>query len=119
MEALDGTSRVLKTYDAIFIPKFHQEAGNASFQIAAAIYNTAFITDAIYEDSGAMTAYQIRDVLSEHNSYLATTTIDDTVLDTDGVAFSPAKTIATLASQYTINPQLILVSLQKESGLTT
>jgi hypothetical protein len=123
MEALDGNGSVLKTYAPVFIPKFHKEAGSASEGFAAQastpIYDTEWITDAIYQDSGAMTMFQIRDVLEQHNSYLSTTTVDDTVVDTDGVSFSPAKTIASLAQQYGINPQLILVSLQKESGLTT
>lgn len=149
LQALSVAGGVLKTWVTLFVPHFHVASqGSAQLSTAALaevrerpaspyemtprfstlaaippgvnpIVNTAFITDAIFEDAQAMTAYQVRDLFEEKGSYLATNTIDDTINDTDGVAFSPAKTIAQLASTYMINPQLILVSLQKESQLVT
>jgi hypothetical protein len=81
------------------------------------VVNTAFMSDAVMEDDTAMTAQQILDLLNEKHSFLATDSLSDTYTDTDGVAFSPASYIKQLATTYRINPQLILVTMQKESGL--
>ena len=79
-----------------------------------AVYNTAFLTDEQLEDYTAMTAEQIRQFLVDHNSYF-----QQPIQDVDGVTFDPADTIAQAATQYQINPQVLLTTLQKESvGVT-
>ena len=79
------------------------------------IYNTAFLTDAQLTASSTLTATQIRSFLASQGSYFATT-----VNDVDGVSFDLATTISQAASQYQINPEVLLTTLQKESvGVTT
>lgn len=78
------------------------------------LYNTAFLTDEQLENHQAMTEAEIRDFLRRHNSYF-----QRRIADADGVEFDPAAVIAEAARTYRINPQVLLVTLQKEhSGVT-
>lgn len=77
-------------------------------------YNTAFLTDAQLEDYNSMNADQIRAFLSSYNSYFK-----QSIKDVDGQTFDPAVVIAQAASQYKINPKVILATLQKESSGVT
>jgi hypothetical protein len=126
LEALSSSGSVLRTYTPLFVPRYRIASPNSaakSAQLLQAsvnpIINTAFITDAILEDSNAMTVYQVRDLLDEKGSFLATPDITTQIIDTDGVTWQPAQTIFDLAQKYTVNPQLILVTMQKEDGLIT
>lgn len=76
--------------------------------------NSPFITDAQLENYTSMNADQIRSFLVSRNSYFR-----QTIVDYDGVSFDPATVIAQAAVQYHINPQVILVTLQKESSGVT
>lgn len=77
-------------------------------------YNAAFLTDEELENYTAMSEADIRQFLISHNSYFS-----KPVEDVDGVMFDPAAVIATASHRYNINPQVILVTLQKESvGVT-
>ncbi len=78
------------------------------------IYNTAFITDAQLEDYNSMTASQIQVFLASYNSYFK-----QSIQDVDGQVFNPSTVIAQAASQYHINPKVILATLQKESAGVT
>ena len=77
-------------------------------------YNTAFLTDQQLEDYASMSADSIRSFLTTRNSYFKTS-----IKDVDGVTFDPATVIAQAASQYRINPKVILTTLQKESSGVT
>ncbi len=77
-------------------------------------YNTPFLTDAQLEDYTSMTENQIRAFLSDHNSYF-----QQPIQDVDGQTFDPPAAIAQAATQYRINPQVILTTLEKEhNGVT-
>jgi hypothetical protein len=126
LEALSSSGSLLRTYTPLFVPRYRVASPNSAVKSAQLlqgsvnpIINTAFITDAILEDSNAMTVYQIRDLLDEKGSFLATPDVTTQIIDTDGVTWQPAQTILDLAQKYTINPQLILVTMQKEDGLIT
>jgi hypothetical protein len=138
LEALAPDGSILKSYSPVFVPRYRlptedeefenspsnlvPSTSNAANDYSAAIaapYNSAFITDDIIEDANAMTVYQIRDLLEDKKSSLKTDRVEDTVSDTDGAQFSPAQTIYNIAQKYAINPQLLLVSMQKESQLIT
>ena len=86
----------------------------ASVAAVSPAYNTPFLTDAQLEQSGAMTAAEIRAFLAGRGSYFR-----QTITDVDGVSFDPATAIASAAAQYRISPKVILATLQKEhSGVT-
>ena len=79
-----------------------------------ATYNTPFLTDAELENYSSMTSEQIRAFLASYGSYFR-----QQITDVDGQVFDPPAVIAQAASQYQINPQVLLVTLQKEStGVT-
>jgi hypothetical protein len=88
-----------------------------SANVVDPVVNTAFMSDEVYEDNTSMTSQQILDFLTEKGSFLATASLTDTYKDTDGTSFVPAIYIKQLADQYFINPQLILVTMEKEAGL--
>jgi hypothetical protein len=127
---------LLKEFGSITLPMFVGDAGaapvgwansfanrrigvNAAANVPAVdpVVNTAFMSDAVYEDSTSMTAQQILDFLTAKGSFLATASLTEPYTDTDGTALLPATYIKQLAQQYTINPQLILVTMEKESGM--
>lgn len=77
-------------------------------------YNTAFLTDEQLVNYTSMTTDQIREFQTIHGSYFR-----QPVQDVDGVTFDSSSVIAQAASQYQINPQVILATLQKEhAGVT-
>jgi hypothetical protein len=133
LQALDSNGVLLKEFGAVTVPQHlsllngvptvsskANAAKNSVAPTASAvnpIVNSAFITDEIFEDVDAMNAQQIRDLLEYKGSFLQTTSLSDFVFDTDGSQFNPAIYIKQLAQQYRINPQVILVSMQKESRL--
>jgi hypothetical protein len=78
------------------------------------VYNTAFLTDAQLEDYNSMNTEQIRAFLASYSSYFR-----QTIQDVDGQSFDPPAVIAQAASQYRINPKVILATLEKESNGVT
>jgi FHA domain/von Willebrand factor type A domain len=78
------------------------------------VYNTPFLTDQELEDYTSLTADQIRSFLTGYNSYFS-----QPVADVDGVIFDAAEVIAQAATQYHINPKVILATLEKESSGVT
>ena len=78
------------------------------------IYNTAFLTDQQLEDSGAMGVDAVRGFLNQKGSYFSRI-----VTDVDGEAFDASEVIVAAAQKYTINPRVLLVTLQKESSAVT
>lgn len=89
-------------------------ASGAAVAAEVPIYNTPFLTDAQLEQSGAMTAAEVRAFLASRGSYFR-----QTIVDVDGVSFDPATVIASAAVQHRISPKVILATLQKEhSGVT-
>lgn len=131
LQVLGLSGDVLKDFGSLTIPKFIDSSSAAETALPAMLsapaasatidpaVNSAFISDDVMEDSTAMNPQQILDLLTERGSFLKTKTIDDTYTDTDGVKFSPAQLIYDLAQKYRINPQVILVTMQKESLLVT
>lgn len=130
LQVLGKNGLIINEFKPLTIPKYIDDsnAGNIlelnnkgimAAATTAPIANTAFITDAIMEDSLAMNPQQILDLLTEKGSFLRTKTLDDTYTDTNNTKFTPAQTIYDLAQKYTINPQMILVTMQKESNLVT
>lgn len=130
LQVLGAGDAILKEFGSVSLPRFPAEANSPATKsskvglaaLAAAnvidpVVNTAFISDPVYEDHTSMTAQQILDFLTQKGSFLATPSLTDTIKDIDGVAFSPATYIKQLASTHRINPQLILVSMEKEAGL--
>ena len=86
----------------------------ASWVKKGSVYNTAFLTDAQLTNYASMSVDQIRSFLINKGSYFR-----QSVQDADGVTFDPPQVIAQAAAQYQINPQVILVTLQKESSAVT
>ena len=78
------------------------------------VYNTAFLTDAQLENSSSMSETQIRQFLINNKSYYS-----KPVQDSDGVTFDAAQVIAQASAQFQINPQVLLVTMQKESSAIT
>ena len=77
-------------------------------------YNTPFLTDAELENYNSMNADDVLAFLLNHNSYF-----QRTVNDVDGQNFDAAEIIYKAAQDYQINPQVILVTLQKENIMVT
>ncbi len=106
------TFRVSVTYNG------HTSSQSTQFTVGATNgqpdYNTPFITDEQLKNYHAMAVSEIRDFLTRHNSYFR-----QPIRDVDGVVFDPPVVIQQAAQQYHINPQVILVTLQKEhSGVS-
>ena len=77
-------------------------------------FNQPFITDAQLVNANSMTADQIRAFLAARGSYFA-----QARLDVDEVSFDAAQVVYDASQDYQINPQVLLVTLQKESsGIT-
>lgn len=80
---------------------------------ATPTYNTAFLSDAQLRDvSWSVTT--TRNFLAPKNSYFQIP-----VKDVDGVVFDPATVISDAARTYSINPKVLLATLQKESSSVT
>ena len=132
LQLLDADGKVLKEFEPITIPQYIYDdssdthgavqpgttfASPLSTAAPNPIVNTAFITDDILEDSTAMNPQQILDLLTENEALLKTNSLTENYTDTDGSSFSPAQYIYDLAQKYRINPQMILVTMQKEARL--
>ena len=137
LQVLDANFVVLKEFGSVTVPIHVSEDGGTPVvtsaltsskqvsRLSAAsvpsgvdpVVNTGFMSDEVYEDHTSMTSQQILDFLTERGSFLATPSLTDTYKDTDGKTFVPAVYIKHLAETYFINPQLILVTMEKESGL--
>ena len=77
-------------------------------------YNTPFLTDQQFENYTSMTVEEIQAFLEQQHSYFR-----QPIKDVDGQEFDPSAVVAQAASQYRINPQVLLATLQKEStGVT-
>lgn len=87
---------------------------NVSSSSLSPPYNEPFLTDEEYENIESMTFDQIRDFLKEQGSFLS-----GTIEDVDGELIDPAKLIYDAAQAYKINPQVLLTTMQKESGTVT
>jgi hypothetical protein len=87
------------------------------FQTPGAVtptFNTAFLSDSQLEDYTSMTSDQVRTFLADHGSYFR-----QQIADVDGQTFDPSAVITQAATQYHINPKVLLATLQKESqGVT-
>jgi hypothetical protein len=103
---------------------------------ALAAYNPSYIMpDDVFVNSNSMSGEQIQAFLVAQGSYLASYTIPDSYTDSTGtfrgswvgpvgreenaVGWSTAHLIAKVAGWYGINPQVILVTLQKEQSIIT
>ena len=78
------------------------------------VYNQPFLTDAQLVAANSMTVDQIRAFLTQRGSYFA-----QSRADVDAVVFDMAQVIYDAAQQYQVNPQVLLTTLQKESGAVT
>jgi predicted enzyme related to lactoylglutathione lyase len=78
------------------------------------VYNSAFLTDEQIAAHWSMGVEQVRAFLAGRNSYFR-----QPVSDVDGVVFDMPAVIVDAAQQYQINPQVLLVTLQKESAAVT
>jgi hypothetical protein len=76
-------------------------------------YNTAFLTDVQLRNISWSQA-MIQTFLSQHNSYF-----QNTVKDVDGTSFNLAAVIEQASKMYSINPKVLLATLQKESSGVT
>jgi len=115
LDAAAGT--ILDVLDRLYT----EAVGAANMKVAAERamqqppdYNTAFLTDAQLEDYASMTSEQIRFFLVRYNSYFR-----QPIQDVDGVTFDPSSVLVQAASQYQINPRVLLATLEKEcNGVT-
>ncbi len=78
------------------------------------VYDTAFLTDAELTAYNSMSAQDIRNFLTAHNSYFK-----GPVVDVDGVTFDMADVMAQAAVTHQISPKVLLATLQKESSSVT
>lgn len=94
-------------------------SAGATYQLRVTVrqtpdYNTAFLTDEQLENYQSMSVSQVRQFLVDRGSCF-----QSTVTDSDGGSFDLAVEISTAATQYRINPQVLLTTLEKEQGLIT
>lgn len=87
---------------------------NYIYHIMEGPINTPFITDGQLTNYNSMTRDQIDQFLENHDSYFR-----QPIQDVDGQTFDPAEVITQASTQYKINPQVILTTLQKESSGVT
>jgi hypothetical protein len=127
VEALDANSVVIRSYDPVCIPKFVENPQAATSNLKEQIfantlqpynttttpqpYNTMCLSDAQFVDVNTMTLQQIKTFLADRNSFLRTD-----IEDVDGVIINPAQLIFDAAQEEGINPQVLLTTMQKESG---
>ncbi len=76
--------------------------------------NRLCLTTAEFTDANAMTLEDIREFLKSRTSFLV-----DRITDVDGVEIDPAEVLATAARTSTINPRVLLTTLQKEQRAIT
>lgn len=146
MEAFSGTGQLLKRYAPVFLPKFVKEQSSSessllSLEAAMATMDLqpfaastgsgpcaspdeAFITEAEFRNRDAMTLQQIREFLKTRGSFLQGDA-EGKVKDVDGELIDPAQLIfdATQPNEDnpgdTINPQVLLTTLEKEHRAIT
>ena len=136
MQALDATSAVVKDYAAIAVPPYVEEkaSGAASKKLAnpfagvtgkaatacggPCIQDQPFIKDSDFTNNGTMNLDQIRQLLSDRNSFLQGNNTHQ-IADVDGQLIDPGQLINDAAQNNNINPQVILATLQKESSAIT
>ncbi|MFW6155062.1 MAG: right-handed parallel beta-helix repeat-containing protein [Planctomycetota bacterium] len=110
---LAGNRRVVGPSVDIGAYEYQQELNTTPSQ--QWVYNSAFLTDEQIGDYGSMAVEQVRGFLADHGSYFR-----GPVADVDGVVFDLATVIVDAAHQHSINPQVLLATLEKESvGVTT
>ncbi len=104
----------------------------------AALDNSNVISDNRFVASGTMSEQDIQNFLSSHGSYLATYTVPAARYETwqgtsyyenpwigpignevNATGWSAAHVIYQVSQWYTINPQVLITTLEKESGLIT
>ncbi|MFA4917115.1 MAG: hypothetical protein WC560_10650 [Syntrophales bacterium] len=130
IEALDSSGKVIRRYEPICVPKWQTEesalpltmenlsdtsvepAIAGSTQTSSASYNDMCLSDNDFTNTSTMSYEDIKKFLQDKDSFLK----EDGVKDVNGHVFDPTEFIDFAAQTYGINPQVLLTTLQKESG---
>jgi len=130
IEALDSRGRVIRRYEPICVPKWQTEESAVSLTMeslsntdvepaiagstpaSSTPYNDMCLSDNDFTNTSTMSYEDIKKFLKDKNSFLKGAEVEDV----DRAFFDPTEFIDFAAQTYGINPQVILSTLQKESG---